>query len=66
MEKDVFFRALPESPIPPPLTPFRATWLFLDVKIQPPCKNVGSTELNWAVVDCTGLYWAVFGCIKYQ
>ena len=28
MEKNVFFRALPESPNPPPLTPIRATWSF--------------------------------------
>ena len=26
MKKNVFFRALPESPKPPPLTPIRATW----------------------------------------
>ena len=33
-KKNVFFRALPESPTPP-LTPIRATWsFFLDVKIQ--------------------------------
>ena len=34
MEKNVFFRALPESPkSPPPLTPIRATWsIFSDVK----------------------------------
>ena len=25
-EKNVFFRALPESPKPPPMTPIRATW----------------------------------------
>ena len=32
-KKNVFFRALPESPKPPPLTPIRATWSsFLDVK----------------------------------
>ena len=32
-EKNVFFRALPESPKAPPLTPIRATWsYFLDVK----------------------------------
>ena len=35
-KKNVFFRALPESPKPPPLlTPIRATWSFFsDVKIQ--------------------------------
>ena len=34
-KKNVFFRALPESPNPPPLTPIRATWsFFLEVKIQ--------------------------------
>ena len=27
-KKNVFFRALPESPKPPPLTPIRATWSF--------------------------------------
>ena len=27
-KKNVFFRALPESPNPPPLTPIRATWSF--------------------------------------
>ena len=33
MEKNVFFRALPESPNPPlPLTPIRATWSFFYVK----------------------------------
>ena len=32
-KKNVFFRALPESPNPHPLTPIRATWSsFLDVK----------------------------------
>ena len=37
IKKNVFFRALPESPNPPPtpLTPIRATWSFFpDVKIQ--------------------------------
>ena len=35
IQKNVFFRALPESPKPPPLTPIRATWSFVsDVKIQ--------------------------------
>jgi len=35
MKKNVFFRALPESPKPPPLTPIWATWSFFsDVKIQ--------------------------------
>ena len=35
-KKNVFFRALPESPKPPrPLTPIRATWSFFsEVKIQ--------------------------------
>ena len=28
MEKNVFFRALSESPKPPPITPIRATWSF--------------------------------------
>ena len=28
LKKHVFFRALPESPNPPPLTPIRATWSF--------------------------------------
>ena len=28
MEKNVFFRALPELPNPPPLTPIWATWSF--------------------------------------
>ena len=26
LKKNVFFRALPELPKPPPLTPIRATW----------------------------------------
>ena len=36
IKKNVFFRALPESPKPhPPLAPIRATWSFFsDVKIQ--------------------------------
>ena len=34
-KKNVFFRALPEFPNPPPLTPIWETWsFFLDVKIQ--------------------------------
>ena len=34
-KKNVFFRALPESPKHPPLTPIRATWSFFsEVKIQ--------------------------------
>ena len=28
IKKNVFFRALPESPNPPPLTPIWATWSF--------------------------------------
>ena len=28
LKKNVFFRALPESPKPPPMTPIRATWSF--------------------------------------
>ena len=34
-KKNVFFRALPELPNPPPMTPIRATWSsFSEVEIQ--------------------------------
>ena len=64
-EKNVFFRALPESPKPPPLTPIRATWssFFRTSKLKMWKSNEDWKYTRKALLILE-VFWPIFQCPK--